>query len=102
MVRRENRQSRVDDITQDRVVGIARAGQGAEHDEDTTGWWTERGRAERRAWQEGKTEWKTGVRVGSDMSGEGKAGHSAGAEAHSAQGRVVAGAGAVAVAGAGA
>ena len=78
-----------------------------------------KGRAKRRAWQEGKTELKARVRAGNGMSGQGRAGqHMAGqgtaGEWHgrrrgrstfrAGQGRVVtgAGAGAVAVAGAGA
>ena len=36
----------------------------------TTGWRTERGRAERSAWQEGKTEWKVS---GQGMTWQGKA-----------------------------
>ena len=32
-----------------------------------------KGRAERRAWQEGKTEWKARVRAGNGMSGQGRA-----------------------------
>ena len=65
----------------------------------TTGWRAERGRAERRAWQEGKTEWKACVREGNGMPGQGRAGQhmagkerhgtaGAGAGAHSAQGRI--------------
>ena len=98
---------RVDDITQDRVVDIARAGQGEEHDEGTTGWRTERGRAERMAWQESKTEWKARIRAGNGMSWQGRTGphmagqgtawhgRSMGRSTFSAgQGRVVAGTGA--------
>ena len=74
LVRREKQQSRVDDITQDRLVGRAENTM-----RSTAGWRTERGKAERRAWQEGKTEWKARVRAGNGMSGQGRAGqHMAG------------------------
>ena len=51
-------------------MGIARAGQGGEHDGGAQKGVTERGKAERRAWQKGKTEWRVRVRARNNMSGQ--------------------------------
>ena len=100
----------MDDITQDRVVGIARAGQGREHDE-----WAQQGSRGQRGADQSRADGMAGGlnrvkgtvragqrrhdRIGQGNIWQGKTRHGttgAGAGAHSAQGKVVTGAEAVA------
>ena len=105
MVRREKQQRRADDIAQNRLVGIARVGQGGEHNghnrvEDTC--WghnrveVRRGQSIAEGMTRGQAEWKVRVRAGNGMAGQGRATygrtrHGRGRNTFSAgQGRVVA------------
>ena len=73
MVRRERQQHRFDNITQDRMVGIARAGQDGEHHKRHNRVEDRKGQNRGRACPKGKTEWKARVRPGNGIPGQGRA-----------------------------
>ena len=59
-MRREKKQRRADDITQDRVMGIARTGQGGEHDDHN--------RVEDTCWGHNRVEERKGQSIAEGMA----------------------------------